>query len=204
MDKSTGVAEVYNKIAKPYAKEFSRPSDYIDNFITYLPKNGRVLDIGCGPGFDSSYFVAKGFKVMGVDLSKEMLLLAKKNCPGGEFKNLDFRKLDFPERSFDGIFASCSLIHIPKSDVLPTLKKFFKMLKPGGVIYISLQGGKPEEVFLVEPLKPDEKTFLNVMSLEEITGLLDKAGFVVVEKHTRKPISSMEWNFEHLFVIAKR
>ncbi|MDD4983476.1 MAG: methyltransferase domain-containing protein [Candidatus ainarchaeum sp.] len=203
-DKSKAVAQVYDKIAKPYAKEFSRPSDYIDNFLAYVPKKGKILDIGCGPGFDSAYFNSKGFQVVGVDLSKEMLVLAKKKCPKGEFICEDFRKITFPSNSFDGIFASCSLIHIPKKDVLPALKLFYKILKKDSVIYIALQGGKPEEIFLTEPLKPDEKVFLNVMELNEIIGLLDKAGFSIVEKYTRKPVSKAEWNFEHLFVIAKK
>ena len=138
MDKSKGVALIYDKIAKPYAEEFSRPSDYIDNFLAYVPEKGKILDIGCGPGFDFAYFVSKGFRVIGIDLSKEMLKLAKKRCHKGEFRHQDFRKTDFPQDSFDGIFASCSLIHIPKMDVLPILKKFFGILKPGGIIYISL------------------------------------------------------------------
>jgi len=204
MDKSKGVTEVYDEIAKPYAKEFSRPSDYIDNFLGYVPTNGRILDIGCGPGFDSAYFVSKGFCVTGIDLSKEMLKLAKEKCPRGEFKLIDFRKIEFPTNCFDGIFASCSLIHIPKKDVLSTLKLFYMVLKKGSVIYIALQGGKPEEIFLTEPLKPDEKIFLNVMDLREIKGLLEKAGFEIVEKYKCKPVSKAELDFEHLFVIAKK
>jgi len=42
------------------------------------------------------------------------------------------------------------------------------------------------------------------MDLEEIGGLLKKTGFCIVEKHKRKPVSKAEWNFEHLFVIAKK
>jgi len=204
MDKSKGVTEVYDEIAKPYAKEFSRPSDYIDNFLGYVPTNGRILDLGCGPGFDSAYFVSKGFCVTGIDLSKEMLKLAKEKCPRGEFKLIDFRKIEFPTNCFDGIFASCSLIHIPKKDVLPTLKKFHKVLKKEGVIYISLQGGKPEEIFLDEPFKPVEKLFINVMNLDEIYALLKKSRFEIIKTSSRNPITEKELNFQKLFIIAKK
>jgi ubiquinone/menaquinone biosynthesis C-methylase UbiE len=205
MDKSKQASSVYDKIAELYAKEFAKPSDHIEEFLAMLPKNGKILDIGCGPGVDSGYMTSEGFAVIGIDLSKEMLKLAKQKFPQIDFRQQDIRELDFPHNSFDGILASCSLIHIPKKDIPSLLKKFHQILKKGGAIYIALQGGKSEEIFIDEPFKPDEKLFLNIISFDEIKNLLVKNGFSIVKKYGRNPdFKKGELNFTKLFVIARK
>ncbi|MFH1073420.1 MAG: class I SAM-dependent methyltransferase [Nanoarchaeota archaeon] len=204
MDKSKQVSSVYDKIAKLYANEFSKPSGYINEFLALLPKNGKILDVGCGVGVDADYMMSEGFEVVGVDLSKEMLKMAKQKFPKIDFRQQDIRELDFPHNSFDGILASCSLIHISKKDVPTLFNKFHYMLKENGVIYIALQKGKSEEIYINEPFKPDEKLFLNIISFNEIKYLLVNSGFSIVKKHERPPKSIEELNFTKLFVIAKK
>lgn len=204
MDKSRQASLIYDKIAKPYSEKFSNPSDYIDEFLSLIPKNGKILDVGCGPGIDANYMVSKGFKVTGIDLSEKMLKLAKQKFPNINFKLSDIRKLDFLENSFDGIFASFSLIHIPKKDIPLTLKNLYKILKEGGVIYIAIQSGEPNEIYIREPLKSDERIFLNIISFNEISGLLIKSRFFVIKKFERKPKSETEFNFVKLFILAKK
>ena len=48
MDKSKQASSVYDKIAKPYAEEFSNSSEYLNEFLDLLPKNAKILDVGCG------------------------------------------------------------------------------------------------------------------------------------------------------------
>lgn len=204
MDKSKQASLVYDKIADHYANAFSNPSEHIDDFLALLPKNAKILDVGCGFGVDSGYMASKGFDVVGVDLSKEMLRLAKQKFPQIDFRQQDIRDLDFPIESFDGILASCSLIHIPKKDVPALLKKFHKILKKDGAIYIALQGGKSQEIFVNGPFKPDEKLFLNIFSFDEIKNLLVNARFSIVKKHERPSKLKEELDFTKLFVIAKK
>lgn len=158
MAKSKQASSVYDKIAKPYAKEFSKPSEYIDDFLAQLHKNGKIFDVGCGVGVDSGYMVSRGFEVIGIDLSKEMLNIARQKFPQIDFRQLDIRELDFPPQFLDGILASYSLIHIPKKDVPDLLKKFHRILKKDGAIYIALQEGKSEE-FLLMSLSNQMKNF---------------------------------------------
>ncbi|MCF7906545.1 class I SAM-dependent methyltransferase [Patescibacteria group bacterium] len=204
MDKSKQASSVYDKIAKPYAKEFSNPSEYLEEFFDLIPKNAKILDVGCGVGVDSGFVNSKGFEVIGLDLSKEMLNLARQKFPQIDFREQDIRKLDFPPESFDGIIASCSLIHIPKQDVPTLIEKFQQILKKDGVIYIALQGGKSEEIFIDEPFKLDEKLFLNIISFEEIKNLLVKNGFSIVKRYERESESKEELNYTKLYVIAKK
>lgn len=203
MDNSKKAVQVYDQIAKAYADEFSEPSEHIDEFLELLPTNGKILDVGCGNGVDSINVKNKGFDVVGVDMSDKMLDIARSKYPGIDFRLGDMRKLDFDEDEFDGIIASCSLIHIPKKDVPKTLEQFATFLKQGGVIYIQLQSGKSEELFIDEPFKPDERLFLNIISSDEIELLLKDAGFQIVRKHERKPQKKEELDFTKLYVIAR-
>lgn len=204
VNKSRQASLVYDQIAKSYAKEFSKPSEHIYEFLTLLPKKTYVLDAGSGVGIDSNYMFSKGFKVIGVDLSKEMLQLAKQKFPKIDFRQQDIRELNFDKNSFGGILASCSIIHIPKKDVPKLLKKFYNFLKKDGYIYIALQGGKSDEIFIDEPFKSDEKLFLNINSFAEIEHLLIKSGFSIVKKYERESKSKKELNYTKLFVIAKK
>jgi hypothetical protein len=77
------------------------------------------------------------------------------------------------------------------------------MLKPDGVVYFALQNGKSEEVFVEEPFKPDEKIFLNIISLDEIKNLLSCNGFKIIDKYSRLP-KLKEFKFTKLFLIVKK
>jgi len=193
---------VYDKIAEPYAKKFSSPSQHLGEFLARVPKRGRILDVGCGPGIDAGYMASKGFDVIGIDASQVMIQIAKNKFPDMYFVRADMKKIRFPPSSFDGIVASCSLIHLRKKDVPGVLKKFFRLLKSDGVLYIALQGGRSRETYIDEPFKPDEKLFLNVFSFAEIRRLLIDNRFHIIKKYARAPKSKEELNFTKLYVMA--
>ena len=202
-DKNKSAIKTYDHISKAYADKFSEPSDNIDDFLKLVPKHGKILDAGCGPGTDSAYMDARGFKVVGVDLSAKMLGLAKKKSPNIHFQQADIRKLKFDPDSFDGILASYSLIHVPKKKISQTIKSFHKILKPAGIICIGVQEEKSKEIFITEPLKPDEKIFVNVISADELRRLLDASGFKVLKKFMRTH-EKEELEFNKFVVIAKK
>ena len=204
MDKSEQSVSIYNKIAKLYDVKFSNPSKFIDEFIDLVAKNGKILDIGCGTGTDAGYMASKGFEIIGIDLSEEMLKAAKKKFPHIDFRIADMRKLTFDKEQFDGIFTAFSLFHLPKKDVPNVLKNLYDFLKPNGPIYITIQEGKSEEIFINEPLKLDEKIFLNIMSSKEIKELIENAGFVIIKQHRIEPIQEGEFQFAKLFTIARK
>ena len=78
-DKNKIAVKVYDNIAEKYAKTFPNPSSFIDEFISLLPKGGKVLDVGCGPGQDTEYLSRKGLNAEGIDLSRNMIKLPKED-----------------------------------------------------------------------------------------------------------------------------
>lgn len=118
----------------------------LDEFASRLPRGGRVLDVGCGPGYAVKLLTRKGFRVTGIDVSREMLELARKKVPKATFLRQDMRKLDFPPRSFDGIVCLYSIIHVPRHNHEQILFKFRELLKEGGILLLCTGWGPLIEV----------------------------------------------------------
>ncbi len=196
------VQKTYNNIAPDYAEEFTTPSRHLDEFLTFLPPQGNVLDLGCGPGVDACYMLKKGYKVVAVDYSEYMLQIAQKRCTGVQWQNTDINLLDFPKTSFDGIVASFSLIHITKSKLPDILQKITQWLKTNGYLYLAMQAGTSQEVLIPDPLAPRLKMFLNIVSKKEITELLKSTGFDISKMYTHRA-TGYEFDFDKIYIIAK-
>jgi SAM-dependent methyltransferase len=199
------IARVYDNIAGIYQDIINQPTDYLEEFTSRLPERARILDVGCGIGTDAGYLDQKGHRVSGIDLSRKMLDIARQNHPGVEFFLQDLRYPDFPRPSFDGILAAFSLIHLRKDDVIPTLKRYNSLLKPSGLLFLVLQSGPSQELFLTEPFKPDETTFLNIISEDEAGHILQRGGFEIILTRRRQPDRHhKEFDFTKLFLLARK
>jgi SAM-dependent methyltransferase len=113
-------------------------------FLELIPKGCRILDAGCGSGRDSLYFIQKGYSVVAFDYSKALVKLASEliNAP---VLCLSFAEMDF-NNEFDGVWACASLLHVSKGDMIGTMERFFKALKPSGILYASFKWGHKEEL----------------------------------------------------------
>src|SRR5215471_3039377 len=113
-------------------------------FLRDIPAGGRILDAGCGSGRDSLAFLRKGYHVVSIDASAEMVNAATK-LTGQEARILRFDALDF-ESEFDGIWACASLLHVARQELSPVLARLTRALKPNGVLYISFKYGDCERM----------------------------------------------------------
>lgn len=178
------IIAVYDAIASSYAKQIDAyaPPER-DKFIDLIPGSGKILDAGCGPGRDCDYFIEHGLQVVGVDLSEKLLEIAERRVPQVTFVKQDLRQLDFPNETFDGIWACASLHHLDRTDVADVLKSFFRLLKPNGILFVSVKEGSGE-ADIAESLSSGLSRHYVFYKLKEIETLLEKAGFEVVEIYT--------------------
>lgn len=136
------VREGYNAIAEKYlaARNKSHPGDVdlLQELIQRLPKKARVLDAGCGAGVPVTRILSQSFKVVGVDFSEGQIRLARELVPGTEFVCRDITELDFPDDSFGAICSYYAIIHIPREEHRGLLRNFYRMLKPGGLVLLSM------------------------------------------------------------------
>ncbi len=139
----------YNKIAQDYQANRSvyDHRKELEEFVNLLPKNAKVLDVGCGAGVPvTNFLVEAGFDVTGVDFSEGMLGLARKRVPKARFINKNMLKLGFKDNSFDGLTAFYSIIHVPRERHVSLFRSFHRILKPKGIMLICLGSDEWEAV----------------------------------------------------------
>lgn len=177
--------KAYNKTTRQYLKSNpGRSTFWINefNYFSKLMKNGKVIDIGCGPGFDSLLFTKNGYKYIGIDASDEFLKVARKLNSKAEFYLMDFNHLKFPEKSFEGFWACASLQHAKRAKIGSVLDQIWGILKPGGIGFIVVKerngGTKEENVF--DP-RYNTKRYFAFYDLPEFKTILKKSGFKVLK-----------------------
>lgn len=130
------LCSVYDGFARTYAdgRGVFDVSEVLDELVGLLPVTGDLLDLGCGAGEPvASSFLARGWRVTGVDASEEMLALAEEYAPTMVRVFGDMRDVDLPEESFDAVTAVYSLFHLPAADQPPMFGRMRSWLRPGGV-----------------------------------------------------------------------
>jgi SAM-dependent methyltransferase len=110
-----------------------------------LRPDALILDLGCGAGRDLKYFAERGYRVVGVDYSRALVEIARRHS-GQPVELMDFRSLDFPEDTFDAVWAIASLLHLARADIDQVLGQIRRVLKPGGLFVASMKKGHGERV----------------------------------------------------------
>ena len=151
-----------------------------------------VLDGGCGPGNYARAFYHQGFEVTGIDISKEMLDIARSvvgalpptpaiaNPP--PLPRLEWGEASqpkFPSGSFHGIWYSAVVVHMPRAQLKPMLKRLHELLKPSGVLYLSAQldGGTNQRM----TLRSEGRVFF-FYSVEELHECIQVGGFEILRE----------------------
>jgi ubiquinone/menaquinone biosynthesis C-methylase UbiE len=134
---------LHNKLAKYYDRVYSF-KDYLDEavrlqnlILKYLESGGNsLLDVACGTGFHLKH-LKDDFSCTGVDISKSMLKIARKNAKGVTFKEADMKTLRLGKQ-FDVIVCLLSSIGYVKTvaSLEKTIQNFSKHLKKGGLALI--------------------------------------------------------------------
>lgn len=112
-------------------------------FLPYLFPKAKILDAGCGSGRDSQFFLTQGYDVTAFDGSSKMVELARQYT-GVLVAHRTFFDV-YETEEFDAIWASASLLHVPKPSLPSVLEKLKKALKPQGVWYMSFRHGEVEQ-----------------------------------------------------------
>jgi len=104
---------------------------------------GPVADLGCGPGHVTAHLHALGLTAFGVDLSPEMIALARQAHPGLRFETGSMTALDLADGTLGGVLARYSIIHLPPERVPEVFAECRRVLAPGGYLLLSFQAGGP-------------------------------------------------------------
>ncbi len=161
--------------------------DWWDLFTGQLPEGASILDLGCGSGRDSAYFISCGYDVTAMDASEEMCNLASIHI-GQDVLQLSFAEMDF-NQVFDGIWACASLLHVPSDEIDTIMSKVINSLKINGVLYLSFHYGDYEG-------ERDGRYFKDyrVKTLKELIGRYEKLDIIDIDKcHATHEDNETEW-----------
>ena len=172
MNADTRTIAAYDERARQYALRtkdlFEKPE--LDAFAAALPVGGRVLDLGCGPGFYAGWLAAKGFRVDAVDASREMVALAATQ-PGVTARQARFADIDAVDL-YDGIWANFSLLHAPQASFAGHLTRLKRAGRAGLLLHLGMKLGTGEG-------RDRLGRFFAYYSETELTKLVSEAGFSV-------------------------
>ena len=142
-DRKRVVSTGYDRLAERYlewgaAIEEDPRHRMLAEFSDRLPANARVLDLGCGAGVPSTQQLARRFQVMGVDISRSQVELARRNVPEAEFMLGDLSELQLPDDAFEGVVALYTVSHVPREQHGQLFVDMFRWLVPGGLFLATL------------------------------------------------------------------
>jgi trans-aconitate methyltransferase len=156
----------------------------IDDFLSLLPPSPSVLDLGCGPGHESKRLARAGARVTGLDFSEACIDIARERCPECAFVQRDIRDPGLVLKSFDGIFACASLIHLSPSELPEVLTGVHALLKPSGCLATIIQDGEGvhEKYSRLEFEGRKYNRILYLYTREAIIEAARRTGFVFVRE----------------------
>tara|TARA_B100001287_G_scaffold244740_1_gene221603 strand:+ start:1311 stop:1946 length:636 start_codon:yes stop_codon:yes gene_type:complete len=91
--------QLYKKELVPWS---NAPANLLKNFVEYLPKGAKILDLGCGRGRNSFFLERLGFEVLGLDISETAIQQAKDKNSKCKFKVFDLMHEEWP-KDFDAV-----------------------------------------------------------------------------------------------------
>jgi ubiquinone/menaquinone biosynthesis C-methylase UbiE len=150
-DSTAELRDAHDKLAAFYVEHLDghlerTPAEraMLDLFAEVVRDSGLgvvVGDIGSGTGRLAPYLISRGLSPRGVDLSPEMVRVARRDHPGVRFETGDLRSLPLPDESLAGAVCWYSLIFLAPPDRPVVFRELARVIKPGGFLVTASQAG---------------------------------------------------------------
>ncbi|MEM3402349.1 MAG: methyltransferase domain-containing protein [Candidatus Hadarchaeales archaeon] len=137
MEKKREIVRLYDETAEKYDARYAEIQRGKLRYLQrYLPKKiSRLLDVGCGTGLLLAELEERAEEAYGVDLSSEMLKVARKRCRKSKLLVADAENLPFEDGFFDCIVSFTLLQNLPNPPA--AVKEMARVLKKGGTAIIT-------------------------------------------------------------------
>lgn len=180
--------ETYDAVADEYASRHVDRTGIMDQFDRFcdLLDDGPVLDVGCGPGWETAELARRGYCTLGIDVSRELLRHARAHLDDAlsastfldaSVAAMDMRHLGLPGDAFGGIWACASVHHVSRDTASTVLEEFARTLRPGGALAVSVKRGDGTRT---GDAYPDDERRFTCYQPDELEAMLEAAGSVTV------------------------
>jgi SAM-dependent methyltransferase len=177
--------EAYNNSAKEFLEKIATLANYNDSYdylVNILHENDNILDLACGPAQISKYIIQKiDVNVTGVDLSSEMLKIAKNNIPNGIFIEdsiITYRANIF----YDLIIIGFGIPYLNNEQTVKCIENSVSLLKMNGHIYISFMDGNISG-FEKTSFGGDNNFYIYYHKKEKIKDILEKNEIKIIKEY---------------------
>lgn len=195
MINSALVATSYNRIAQVYAgrRDWRSSIPHLQRLTDQLAEDSLVLDLGCGAGRPvDRWLIDQGHRVIGLDISSEMLALARRNVPQATYEQRDMARLKKGEYAVDAVVCFFALFHVDRSQHARLLGCMRSYLSRGGLLMLTTgrTDWEGEEQFL------GAKMAWSHFDRDTNRGLIEAAGFEVVsdDLHKGNAFADKDWH----------
>ncbi len=170
-----------------------------DKMLYHLKTEGMVnlLEIGSGTGQDSLFFQEKDINVKAIDISEGHVDCCREK--GIEAHVMDLYNMDFNDGSFDAVYTINCLLHVPKIELPSVLDEIYRVVRPGGILFIGNYSGDFEGIRKFRDQKFGR--YFSFISHEGYMELLMKAGFGIIEDE--KVNTDTPWEFSS-FILRRK
>jgi len=149
------MSEQWDKIFKRRGKVFTKLHEDIPKIVKLFKKKRvkRVLDLGCGSGRHTVYLARQDFEVYGIDISKTGVKITrnwlKKEKLHANLKiGSIYKRLPYKNNSFDALISTLTIHHARIKDIRKAIKEMERILKPTGLIFITVRKRKFKKSWL--------------------------------------------------------
>jgi 2-polyprenyl-3-methyl-5-hydroxy-6-metoxy-1,4-benzoquinol methylase len=181
---------------------------FLQEIGQYLPREGRILDLGCGFGLFSLYFAmdAPTRDLTGVDLDSERIEAATQCAAQLGVDNVRYTASNVLDwrgtEPFDAIFMLDLIHHLPKQEVAVFLERVSRLIAPGGVLLLKDVSNRPYYkmlfTLLLDRLMVGSEP-IHYWDPGELCGLVENLGFSV-KRHTINDILP----YPHILYVCSR
>jgi predicted TPR repeat methyltransferase len=133
----------YDAMAQEYLNYMARTEGdprlrLLEDVQHRLRPGGRIVDLGCGAGEPCTRLLSQRHTVVGVDISRSQLALARRHAPGASLVRSDIAAFRAQTGSLDAVTAFYSMTHVPRDQHGRVLAEIAGWLKDGGLLLLSL------------------------------------------------------------------
>ncbi len=204
------IQEGYNKEAETYARTFFDELDYkpLDRylfqvFVDRLRTGAMVCDMGCGPGHVTRFLKDFGVDVFGMDISEQMLAVAREKSLDIEFVYGDMLDLKLKKASLGGVVLFYAIVHFTIDVIQQLANELWDILEPGGLVFLAFHAG--DEVMHVDSLLDHEVDMDYVFLNADLVGAAFRdAGFELIESLVRQPVAGHEYPSKRGYIICEK
>jgi predicted TPR repeat methyltransferase len=177
--------DAYDKSAREYEHTIAQLPNYdttYEYFTGLLKNTDTILDLGCGTGVISRKIKCKmpGISVTGVDLSAEMIAIAKEHIPDAKFERADIVHYR-SDLVHDAIIIGFAIPYLSFEDIEQLIENCSSTLKNKGVLYVSFMDGD-KSGFEKPSFNQSVQLYIYYHKQQRINELLIKNGFTILNQ----------------------